>query len=120
MGLLEILNKPKEKKSLGVCIPDAHRRRQGIDIPEETISEPNAFRITGVFAVHDSIMLQGKMVQGGLDIGKEINFKGSRLKVKDILVQRESVQRIEEGESGAIFLNAKTLPILRAEDLIEF
>ncbi len=120
MSFLQLLNKPEKKKSLGVCVPEAYRKKHLKQVIPETVSESNAFRIMGVFAVHDSVMLQGEMVKGCLKAGQQVDFHGKQIKIKDISIDRKPVEQIDEGMQGAIFLNTKKFPMLRAGELIEF
>ncbi len=120
MGFLQILRSAKEKKSLGVCVPEAYRKRHAAVVEDKPLSMADAFKVEGIFAVHGSIMLQGKMVQGMLRVGREIKLDGKKMKVLDISVERKPAERIEQGQRGALFLQAKSFPIIRAGDLLEF
>ncbi len=126
MNILQLLGKKKQKKNLGVCIPTARKQIAQKAAEEPSLTGPlpdstvNAFFVEGVFAVHDSISLQGKMVQGTTRIGNLIEIKGKELLVKDISVEKKPVDCIHGGERGTLFLLAKYFPIIRQGDTLEF
>jgi len=117
MGFLQLLGRQERKKDLGVCVPEAHGHSQAK--LEEPIAFENAFRVSGVFAVKDSIMIQGKMLQGMIKARQEICFNGKKIKVKELSVSGKTTKKMEQGQHGALFLKTKSLPIIKAEDVLE-
>ena len=119
MGILQMLSKTKEKKSLGVCVPEAYKKRHE-RVVEEPVSAPTAFKVMGIFAYNDSMMLEGKMIQGTIEAGNEIEVQGKKLKVEDVSVEKRPAGKIEQGQKGALFFRTKSCPIVKVGDVIEF
>ena len=123
MWISQLLGIGKERKSLGVCIPDAHRKRLGEKITElqpEINGTGSAFMVTGVFHVRNELTLQGKMLQGKAKAGSIVELLGKSMKLSSVSVGSRPAEALEEGENGVLFLNAKSCPILKAGDVIEF
>lgn len=121
MGFLQLLRKqPAPKKNLGICVPDHIKKSKGEGVHEQIISHPNGFLVRGIFAVHGSVMIQGEMIQGTVKPGAEIEFDGKCLTVVEIFADNKPSELLEQGQSGALFVNADLLPILRAGDVLEF
>ncbi len=117
MSFLQLLRKEKPRKKLGICVPD-HARKERTKAEEAIISTPNGFLVSGLFAVYDSIMVQGEMVQGTAKAGIEIDCGGKRLTVTDVFVDNRPSDRIDKGQRGALFIHAESLPLVRAGDLL--
>ena len=119
MGILQMLGRQKEKKNLGVCIPETHKKKREKRV-EENAAAPTAFKVTGIFAYHDSMMLEGIMIKGVIETGSEIEIQGKKLKVLDVSVEKRPAEKIEPGQKGALFFRTKSCPIVKVGDLIEF
>lgn len=119
MELLEKFFKKEEKKhNLGVCIPD---KAKGKKAEAEEAPEGRGFAVSGVFHVHDSIMVQGTPAAGTIRVNDKLCIAGQELKVRDIQVGRKDTEAIEEGQQGALFLVSEgKAPIIKAGDLLEF
>ena len=112
----------EEKKghSLGVCIPDASRAKKEL-MAEEIIPASHSFSVSGIFHVHDSLMVKG--ISGGSIRKKDkANFNGKKFEVKSIQIENRETESIEEGQKGALFLKATKgkLPNIKIGDELEF
>jgi len=124
LGIIGRLFEKEEKKkhSLGVCIPDAGKRKKG-SVEEEEMPRPGrAFLVKGIFHVQDSIMLQGRPLGGSLEKGAKVEAQGLKFSVKDVQVDGKSVDKMGEGQKGALFLKPEdsAFPIIKIGDLLEF
>ena len=123
MDLLGIFGQGKAKKSLGTCIPEARKKKlskEAGEVEPEIGQGPNSFKVTGVFQAHESITLQGKMLEGCVKAGDKIDVLGKKMTVEGISIEQKSVEQIREGQSGALFLKARSFPILKAGTILEF
>ncbi|MDP6670912.1 MAG: hypothetical protein QGI60_03790 [archaeon] len=119
MSFLQLLRKPEPKKKLGICVPD-HARMAREKAQAAIVSTPNGFLVSGLFAVHDSIMVQGEMVEGTAKAGIEIDCGGKNMTVTDVFVDNRPSNKIEKGDRGALFIKASSLPLVKAGDILEF
>lgn len=119
MSFLQLLGKQEPRKKLGICVPD-HAKRGRTKAEEAIVSTPNGFLVSGLFAVRDSVMVQGEMVQGTAKAGVEIDCGGKRLTVTDVFVDNRPSDKMEKGEKGALFIRAGSLPMVKTGDLLEF
>ncbi len=135
MGVLQSLfEKEKKAHSLGICIPEAGKRkamqeqlkrrkmvRDEIESVEGAAAK-GAFEVTGLFHVHDCLMLQGSVLEGAISKKSSAVFKGIRLKVADVQTSGKVKSALAEGEQGAVFVKTEKgrYPIIRIGDVIEF
>ena len=121
MGIFDkVFKKEEEKKhTLGVCIPDKSKEKMA---QKEEQVDGRGFLVSGIFHVHDSIMVQGKAVYGSVKINDRLSLANTSLLVKDIQVERKDVELLEEEQTGALFLTTDDgkAPIIKAGDLLEF
>ena len=122
MGFLkQLLPKKQEKKhTLGVCIPDASKKK----IQEKANELPTGygFVVSGIFHVQDSLMVQGTATCGTIKIKDKAKIGESKLVVKSIQVEGKDAKKLEHGQRGALFLIAEKgkAPIIKAGDVLEF
>lgn len=111
----------KKKHNLGVCIPDTSKSRRMAKGAQEEIAPGRTFKISGVFQVQDSLMVNG-LSGGTIKKNDKVNFSGLKLVVQDVQVDNKTVEAIQEGEKGALFLKPEKgkLPILKIGDVLEF
>jgi len=137
MGFLEMLQKKPEKKNLGVCIPEHMQKKIDREIKEQRANErilseeleraerieragPNSFEVQGLYAVQDTLMVNGFAVDGTISKGAKTSFGGKELKVKEIQFEGKTVNCLRAGQQGALFLSGKKFPIIKADDILEF
>ncbi len=130
-GLFE---KERKKHNLGICIPEASKRKAMEErlqrkkmVRGEIGSSPNvarggSFQVTGIFHVHESLMLQGVVLEGSINKKDVTSFQGVKLRVTDIQAGRKSSISLQEDGQGAIFLKAEKgkFPIIRSGDVLLF
>lgn len=129
-GLFE---RDRKKHSLGICIPEATKRktmeeslhkRKMVRGEIGTGSTPGSgsFQVTGIFHVHESLMVQGIVVEGAISKKGSTSFGGVKLKVIDLQLGGKSPGMLQEDDEGAIFFKAEKgkHPMLKVGDIIEF
>jgi len=121
VGLLQQIFQADERKkhNLGVCIPDSSKRDAG---EEETgVGCQQGFIVTGIFHVHDSLMVKGKACKTIKKNGK-VKFHGKTLIVRDVQSGEKNSDCLAVGETGALFLKTEKgkHPIIKIGDVLEF
>ncbi len=116
----ELFQKEKKKHDLGVCIPDASRARKELRA-EEVVPTSHSFIVSGIFHVHDSLMIKG-MSGGTIRKKDKAKFNSQKFEVKGIQIENRETDLIEEGQKGALFLNTSKgkLPNIKIGDELEF
>jgi len=116
----ELFQKEKKKHDLGVCIPNASRARRGF-AAEEIVPTSHCFVVSGIFHVHDSLMVKG-MAGGSIREKNKAKFGGKKFEVKGIQIENRETDLIEEGQKGALFLKASKgkFPNIKIGDELEF
>ncbi len=134
MEILQRLFEKDKKRSLGVCIPEASKRKaMEVELKEKkkvkdeivTIAETpmmgNAFQVTGVFHVQDSLMLQGIVASGVISKKAKTKVQATQLRIIDLQLGSKSPNAMVKGEHGAIFVRAEgRFPMIKVGDLLEF
>ena len=116
----ELFQKDKKKHDLGVCIPDASRAKKEL-MADEIVPASHSFVVSGLFHVHDSLMVKG-MSGGTIRKKNKAKFNGKSFEVKSIQIENRETDLIEEGQKGALFLKARKgkLPNIKIGDELEF
>ncbi len=116
----EIFQKEKKRHDLGVCIPDASRARKELRA-DEVIPASHSFIVSGLFHVHDSLMIKG-MSGGTIRKKDKATFNSQKFEVKGIQIENKETDLIEEGQKGVLFLDASKgkLPNIKIGDEFEF
>jgi len=116
----ELFQKDKKKHDLGVCIPDVSRAKKGLET-EEIVPASHGFAVTGIFHVHDSLMVKG-IAGGSIRKKSKAKFRGQKFEVKSIQIENKETDLIEEGQKGALFLKASKgkFPNIKIGDELEF
>ncbi|MDP2974257.1 MAG: hypothetical protein Q8N60_04355 [Candidatus Diapherotrites archaeon] len=134
MEILQRLFEKDKKRGLGVCIPEASKRKametelkENKKVKDEivTIVEThmgNAFQVTGVFHVQDSLMLQGFVASGVISKKAKTKMQEAQLRVIDLQSGSKSPNAMVKGEHGAIFVRAEKgrFPMIKVGDMLEF
>ncbi len=134
MEILQRLFEKDKKRSLGVCIPEASKRKaMETELKEKkkvkdeivTIVEThmgNAFQVTGVFHVQDSLMLQGFVASGVISKKAKTKVREMQLRIIDLQSGSKSPHAMVKGEHGAIFVHAEKgrFPMIKVGDMLEF
>ena len=122
MSLLQQFWQKSESKrhSLGICIPDASRNKREARA-EEVVAGGRGFNVSGIFHVHDSLMLQGTAF-GSIKKKDKAKFKGKILVVEEVQVGNETTDLIDDRKKGALFLKPEKgkFPVIRIGDTLEF
>ena len=128
MGFLKLLQKEKKTHSLGVCIPSHEKERIDIEIAKvqsraeeeakKNSVENTAFELDGYYEVMGTAMLSGRVVKGSITKKKKILLNDKEYKVKEIQRAQQDVNRLDEGERGAIFIKGRGL-LVQSGQVIE-
>ncbi len=112
----------KKKHNLGVCIPDASRKKRRAKDEAGPEAKDKAFRVSGIFHVHESLMVQGHAIGATIKPKDKIRLGEAELVVTDVQINKASTERLEPGEQGALFLRSLKgkFPIIRIGDVLEF
>lgn len=116
----EIFQKEKKKHDLGVCIPDANRRKKELKA-EKVIPASHSFIVSGLFHVHDSLMIKG-MSGGTIRKKDKAKFNSQKFEVTGIQIENKETDLIEKGQTGALFLDTSKgkIPNIKIGDELEF
>ena len=116
----ELFQKEKKRHDLGVCIPDASRAKKELKA-EQIVPTSHCFLVTGIFHVHDSLMVKG-MAGGSIRKKDKAKFNSQKFEVEGIQIENKETDSIEEGQKGALFLKASKgkLPNIKIGDELEF
>ena len=119
MGILKLLER-KEKKPLGVCIPEHQKRR----IEELSKKEPKikasgdaSFEVTEYFQIHEFAIIKGNVLKGIVTNKDKLLIGGKKIKIAELWMNNRKVCMLNEGDSGAIFINTKGLRLQPGEVL---
>jgi hypothetical protein len=139
MSLLNIFEEKKEKKDIGVCIPE-HRakklREQEMKGPHITsgtpiknannqtkellVSKEGHFRVTGSYRVLDTLMLSGVVEEGIIRKRMSAEYNGKTIKVSEVRHGNEEKEQLIGGQEGTIFVSSKILPMVNTGEIIDF
>ena len=111
MGLLKLLQK-EEKKPLGICIPEHQRKRTEQLVKSEAkraIKSDAAFEVTDCFQIHEFAVIRGNVLKGIITNKDKLLIEGKKVKIAELWVNDKKVNMLDEGDSGAIFINTKGL-----------
>ncbi len=117
MSVLRLLTKPKKTHHLGVCVPEHQKEKIELEIKEiekekkKQSVENNAFEVSGYYEVWGNAMLKGTLLSGRITSKNKIVVDGKEIKIKEIQFNGRKAKALQEGETGALFLNAKGLRI---------
>jgi len=128
MGFLKILQREKKTHSLGVCIPSHEKERIDLEIAEvrsraeeeakKSGVEDSAFELDGYYEVMDTAMLSGRVIKGSITKKKKVLLNEKEYKIKEIQRAQQAVNKLCEGERGAIFLKGRGL-LVQSGQVIE-
>ena len=136
MGLLSLLHGKKERKSLGVCIPEhariaieekvreAEDERKKLE-EEEKNRDPvfsdsvTRFMVEGIYVVEKTTMVKGRALNGVVKCGAKVQPSYAETKVKEIISGSKKLTKLGRGETGALFLTKMSSGI-RIGDILEF
>jgi selenocysteine-specific translation elongation factor len=108
--LLGIFPKKREKRNLGVCIPE-HRKKKTQRYAEQIMKQQlsaskNAqFLVDGLYQVEGTLMLSGVVLSGTIKQGMKLALGEHELEITEIRCLNKSVEKLSAGERGAVFLN---------------
>jgi selenocysteine-specific translation elongation factor len=117
MSLLKLLQR-EEKKPLGICIPEHQRKRTEKLAKEETkkaIKSDAAFEVTDYFQIHEFAVIRGNVLKGIITNKDKLLIEGKKIKIAELWVNDKKVNMLNEGDSGAIFINARGLRLQPGE-----
>ncbi len=128
MGFLKILQREKKTHSLGVCIPSHEKERIDLEIAEvqsraeeeakKNGVEDSAFELDGYYEVMGTAMLSGRVIKGSITKKKKVSLNDKEYKIKEIQRAQQAVNKLSEGERGAIFLKGRGL-LVQSGQVIE-
>jgi len=116
MGILKLIQK-REKKPLGICIPEHQKQKieklaeqatnevKGANIPKNSA----AFEVEECFNIHGLTMIRGKVLRGMVTDKDKVILEGKKLRISELRVHDRKVKILGEGDYGAIFLNIEHL-----------
>lgn len=116
MAILKLIQK-KEKKPLGICIPEHQKQKieklaEKVDDEVKSASIPKssaAFEVEEYFEIHGFAMIRGKVLRGIVTDKDKVLIGGKKIKITELRIDDRKVKILDEGERGAIFLNTEHL-----------
>lgn len=116
MAVLKLIQK-KERKPLGVCIPE-HQKQKIEMLAERATNEAKsagvpknsaAFEVEECFEIHGLAMIRGKVLRGMVTDKDKVLLESKKIKIIELRIDDRKVKMLDEGERGAIFVNAEHL-----------
>ncbi|MCR4368307.1 MAG: hypothetical protein NUV67_00175 [archaeon] len=132
MGILDTLIKHQEQpKDHGVCIPehvlDPQKRKISRATPGSTSTvgesskySPASFRVEGTYEIKKCVTISGTVIWGSLSKESKLLFEQDHIPIIEITQNGKIVERLENGETGAITIEPDVYLNIRTNTTLEF